>query len=444
MALGRLNITPFHCIVFAIWQLGLLFGGQQIFPIFFNYEPKWTCEGYVDDDLNKDGICSKSEKCELFTLCTENITFEQTPFHSIVEEFDLLCGPNAYYATIVSSFQFAGVLVGTVVYGHVGDHFGRKPVSIFGLTVGILFACASGLSPSWLVYALLRFVVGSSVGCVLVVVYTYVVELILPEQRIFLRAFFNWGFGRVIFTFICYLLPNWRWASAATALVALPAIPLIAFIPESPIWYESKKRYKEMREAQQKIARIGGKRMTVQLPTKDATIEKRQSITSNPQKIYSMKDLATNRRLAGKTAVLSFLWFTASLSSYASDLNSGNLGGDFYENQFLMGALIGISKMLIFLLDTYVPRFSRRLLHQISQALVILTFAAIMVILIWFASPNDRNCAAQQSSNINVLVVAINILGVVLIEYTWDACYLCGAEGFPTELRAIGVGTCSL
>ena len=43
-----------------------------------------------------------------------------------------------------------------------------------------------------------------------------------------------------------------------------------------------------------------------------------------------------------------------------------------------------------------------------------------------------------------VVVLVINLIGTVFIEYTWDACYLCGAEGFPTEVRAIGVGTCSL
>lgn len=100
----------------------------------------------IDLGYNSRDACAKSkeEECKLFTQCKENITFEEAPFYSIVQEFDLLCGPTAYYAIVVSSFQFAGVLVGTVVYGHLGDHFGRKPVSIFGLILGIFFACASG------------------------------------------------------------------------------------------------------------------------------------------------------------------------------------------------------------------------------------------------------------------------------------------------------------
>jgi hypothetical protein len=43
-----------------------------------------------------------------------------------------------------------------------------------------------------------------------------------------------------------------------------------------------------------------------------------------------------------------------------------------------------------------------------------------------------------------VFILVLNLIGTIFIEYTWDACYLCSAEGFPTEVRAIGVGTCSL
>lgn len=30
------------------------------------------------------------------------------------------------------------------------------------------------------------------------------------------------------------------------------------------------------------------------------------------------------------------------------------------------------------------------------------------------------------------------------IEYTWDACYVCGAEVFPTAARSLGLGTASV
>lgn len=40
------------------------------------------------------------------------------------------------------------------------------------------------------------------------------------------------------------------------------------------------------------------------------------------------------------------MWFTAALSSYANDLNSSQLYGDFYGNQFLMSMVIAGSKIV--------------------------------------------------------------------------------------------------
>ena len=46
--------------------------------------------------------------------------------------------------------------------------------------------------PDWHLLLACRFVIGLSIGGVLVVVCTFVMEMLLPEQRMALRAFFNW------------------------------------------------------------------------------------------------------------------------------------------------------------------------------------------------------------------------------------------------------------
>ena len=48
------------------------------------------------------------------------------------------------------------------------------------------------------------------------------------------------------------------------------------------------------------------------------------------------------------------------------------------------------------------------------------------------------------SSRFKISVIIVNIIGVSLIEVTWDACYLVAVEIFPTHIRSIGIGTCSL
>ncbi|CAJ0941022.1 unnamed protein product, partial [Mesorhabditis belari] len=415
-----------------LWQFAMIFCTQQIFPVFYNYTPKRNCENF--DIYANESSCSMSKKdeCKALKDCEEIRLLKEPPFHSAVEEFDLFCDHKAYYATVVSTCQFLGVLFGTVIYGHLGDHFGRRMVSFLGITIGILFAMASGLSPSWPVLAVLRFIVGSSIACVLVVFYTFICELIQPNQRVFLRAFFNWGYARLIFTLICFICDHWRSAAIATAAVVIP-VPLacLFILPESPKWLISKGKPKEAKIAAQKLQKFANE---VTLFTEDLQRE-----SSNQQHIYTMKDLLSDRKIAKRAAVLGILWFSTSLSAFGSDLNSRNLAGNFYANQFVSGAVTALAKIFIFIFDEKLPTFDRRKLYYIPQILMISCYASIMVLMIFV---KEDDCDEDYWANWGVII--LNIIGVSLIEITWDACYLVAVECFPTEIRTIGIGTCSL
>ncbi|KAL3116345.1 hypothetical protein niasHT_002428 [Heterodera trifolii] len=122
--------------------------------------------------------------------------------------------------------------------------------------------------------------------------------------------------------------------------------------------------------------------------------------------------------------------FTAAICGYSIDLNSAFISGDLYLNQSLLSILIAFSKIVLVLIDTYFPRFSRRNLHQCSQLVVILCF----VLLSWLVLVDHHGIG----------ILLINVIGTVFIEFTWDACYLCSVESVPTPLRASSVGSCSL
>uniref|UniRef100_A0A914W2C2 Major facilitator superfamily (MFS) profile domain-containing protein n=1 Tax=Plectus sambesii TaxID=2011161 RepID=A0A914W2C2_9BILA len=418
---GKLQINRFHWIVFFTWQLSIYFAGQQLFNIFGNYSPKYRCRGEGNETSEFVKNCALLEACPV-----DQREFEEAAFYSTALEFDMVCGKRAHYSSLISSMQFFGVLIGTIFYGHLADKFGRKPISLLCLTLGILFVMLTAVSPGWVILMILRFLVGSSIGGTVVVVYTYVMELILPQQRVFLRAFFNWGWGRVALTLVCALFPSWRIASVVSGALLLPILPIIYFVfPESPMWLENKGRFDEMLRSEAKIARIAGIPPLKHRKKHDAHRESEAT-----GKTYGIWDLFANRAIAQRTLILCLIWFIASVCSYTNDLNSSTLAGNFYVNQILFGVMIALSKLVIFVLDTYVPQFSRRLLHQIPQAFVVVCFAAISVILIFGGA--------------TLPVLLLNLVGTIFIEYTWDACYLSGAEGFPTEVRAIGVGTCSL
>ncbi|CAI4231689.1 unnamed protein product [Auanema sp. JU1783] len=425
-----LNINRFHVLCFLLWQFALFFCCQQLFPIFYNFMPKRECLDRSFHWSKAQCLLTNKEQCDELMNCSR-IVVEKPIFHSIIEDFDLFCGERAYDATLVATIQFVGVLCGTLIYGQLGDQFGRRSVSFCGISIGIIFGIASGFAPSWEVFAAFRFIVGTSIACILIVFYSYIVELILPNQRVFLRSFFNWGYARIVFTFVCWLCGHWRSAAIATALLPLPILPiLLLLLPESPKWFYEKKRMEDGKKAENRISVLSGKELSS---------ENMSSCFAPSTKVYTIKNLFSTKKLTKTTLVLGALWFSTSLSAFGSDLNSGNLAGSFYVTQFISGFVTAFAKIFVFVLDYYWPSFDRRRLHQYPQIMMILCYTAIMMIMI-FAPESDCNGNTWKDWTI----IVINIIGVSLIEITWDACYLVAVECFPTQIRTIGVGTCSL
>ncbi|KAF1762563.1 hypothetical protein GCK72_010825 [Caenorhabditis remanei] len=403
--------------------------------IFYNFNPGLSCEDPGFQFSKPKCKLSKVEICSELTANCSNWLIEPAPFHSMVQDFKMFCGSKAYDAAWVATIQFIGVLIGAITYGHLGDHFGRKPVSFFGIAVGISFGVASGFAPSWELFAAFRFVVGTSIASILIVFYAYILEFIEPEQRVFLRSFFNWGYARLVFTLVCFICGYWRSAAIATSLLALPILPVLLILPESPKWYYTKKRFRDAKAADKRVAWLSG------IPydnDENEKVEISEKLEKKDTRIYTMRDLFTSWPIAYRTIVVGSLWFSTSLSAFGSDLNSGNLAGNFYLSQFVSGGVTAFAKIFVFLLDTYVPSFDRRRLHQYPQIAMIICYAAIMVLMIL----PEADCGSQGSRDLAIII--INIIGVSFIEITWDACYLVAVECFPTKIRTIGIGTCSL
>ncbi|CAD5217765.1 unnamed protein product [Bursaphelenchus okinawaensis] len=343
------------------------------------------------------------------------LQYKQVPL--LGAEFDWICGSKAYLRSFFSQVQFFGVLIGTVVYGSLSDWLGRKPVAVTALSLGIVFSILSGVAPTWELLLGTRFFIGLSIGGTLVVVCTFVMEMLLPQQRMALRAFFNWGTARLMVTLICWWFPNWRSASIACAVTALPALLIVIFVfPESPTWLHNKGRIEKMKQSERKIARVAGKK---HVETDIQPVVHKKSI------IELFKDINLFKRVV----VLWAMWFTAAICGYAIDLNSSDISGHLFWNQILFSCLIAASKIALVVFDSSFPKFSRRNLHQGAQLIVCICFLILTVLVI--VSPHS------------IFILIINLIGTMFLEYTWDACYLCGVESMPTNMRATTMGSCS-
>jgi MFS transporter, putative metabolite:H+ symporter len=167
----------------------------------------------------------------------------------------------AGFSALVSA-GFLGMFVGTIVFGMGSDRMGRRTAFLFMLVIYSVFTLAGAFAPSagWLI--VLRFFAGIGIGAEVIVIDTYVTEIVPSEVRGRYVAITQVvGFTAVPAAALLsrwlvpthFLMSGWRWVMVIGALGALIAWYLRRRLPESPRWLESRGR---LNEAEQIIGAI--------------------------------------------------------------------------------------------------------------------------------------------------------------------------------------------
>lgn len=149
---------------------------------------------------------------------------------------------------------FLGMFFGTVVFGMGSDRMGRRSAFILLLLIYSVFTFAGAFSPSagWLIA--LRFCAGIGIGAEIVVIDTYVTEVVPSYARGRYVAITQVaGFCAVPVAAVLsrllvpthFLMSGWRWVMVIGASGALLTWWFRRRLPESPRWLESRGRVAE-------------------------------------------------------------------------------------------------------------------------------------------------------------------------------------------------------
>ena len=157
------------------------------------------------------------------------------------------------FSTVIAA-GFLGMFTGTIIFGMGSDRMGRRSAFVAMLLIYSAFTLAGAFAPSagWLIA--LRFFAGIGIGAELVVIDSYVSEMVPSGARGRYVAISQMtGFTAVPIVAILvrvlapthFLIDGWRWVMVIGSMGAALAWYFRRRLPESPRWLESRGRHAE-------------------------------------------------------------------------------------------------------------------------------------------------------------------------------------------------------
>ncbi|XP_008989637.1 solute carrier family 22 member 4 isoform X1 [Callithrix jacchus] len=356
--------------------------------------------------------------------CLDGWEFSQDVYSStVVTEWNLVCGDD-WKVPLTTSLFFVGVLLGSFVSGQLSDRFGRKNVLFATMAIQTGFSFLQIFSISWEMFTVLFVIVGMGQISNYVVAFILGTEILGKSVRIIFSTlgvctFFAVGY--MLLPLFAYLIRDWRMLLLALTVPGVLCVPLWWFIPESPRWLISQRRFREAEDIIQKAAKMNN--IAVPAVIFDS-VELQELNTLKQQKAFIM-DLFRTQNIAIMTIMSLLLWMLTSVGYFALSLDAPNLHGDAYLNCFL-SALIEVPAYIIaWLLLRTLPR------RYIIAAVL---FWGGGVLLFIQLVPADYY----------FLSIGLVMLGKFGITSAFSMLYVFTAELYPTLVRNMAVGVTSM
>ncbi len=159
--------------------------------------------------------------------------------------------------SLTISTWLAGIMVGSLVFGYLADNYGRKKLFVLTLAWYASFTAAAAFSPNVWFFIVVRFFAALGIGGEYVAIGSAVVEFIPKNSRGKTDALVQslWPLGAAgsgfLITVMIKLLPPplaWRAGFFSAVILAILAMYIRKFIPESPRWLMLHGRDEEARK----------------------------------------------------------------------------------------------------------------------------------------------------------------------------------------------------
>lgn len=420
-----------------ILYLGKLFCGWSMFQMTFaGIVPDFVCKGSSDEnviDLAALPVNFTKNKCYLPLNASSPISskFEcvaynyTSPYTTVMKDFDLVCGQE-WIRQALTSIQMAGLMVGCMVAGQLGDAFGRWKTNMMFVVIHNIANMAAAFSPGWEIFAVCRFFIGVGIGGILVVSFIQPMEFMPKKWRPVCACTPAWAVGMAVFSLTSFLLQDWRKLHFLNGAVGLVHIPILFLAPESLRWLATQGRIDEAVAVIDKVARWNGKSA---VPNARATLENlysEQKSADEKAKRYTYMSIVRPWSTAKITLIICYHWFCYSLSYYGISFGVSDLAGNFFVNVLLLG-----------LIETPLQLFTLYTNNKIGRK-----WTALVLNIMAFSSA--VSCMALMITGVeskgSVTITTLSLIAKTGVSVAWAVLQTWGNELYPTVIRNLGYG----
>ena len=347
-------------------------------------------------------------------------------------------------ATFAAVF-FAGLFVSTLFLSRIADRFGRR--AIFNFSLLWYSFCAVGMAFQTTAPAILcfRFAAGIGIGMELVVIDTYLSELVPKASRGKAFAFnqlLSFSAIPVVALLSRYLVPSsfwgidgWRWVTVIGSVGAFLVFVVRRNLPESPRWLEQSGRHQE---ADRIMSQIEGR---VEHEIGKSLAEPEVGLASEATLQHSEQPESRTRTRTTPLASFREIWRgpyrrrTIMLSVFNLCQTIGFYGFANWVPTFLLSKGITITKSLEYSLiiafaNPIAPLIGHLFVEKIERKWQIVWSALGIAVF--------GLCFSQQTSQLGV--VSFGVLVTLNANFMSFAFHAYQAELYPTRIRAQGVG----
>ncbi|XP_078413527.1 organic cation/carnitine transporter 2-like [Cetorhinus maximus] len=343
---------------------------------------------------------------------------------TIATEWDLVCDNN-WKGPFTSSVLFLGVLCGSIISGHLSDRYGRKVVLFGGMALQIISNLIQLVSQSWEMFCILYFFVGVGDVAKYMAAFVLGTELLGKSERIAyttLGMCIFYALGYMLLPLCAYYIRDWRMLLLTLTLPEILYVPLWWYIPESPRWLLIYGHVEQAEAILKDAARKNGKRHHGAIF--DTTYSNTDPVDRN-KSAHNYLDLIITPNIRNITVILFFLWMIATIGYYGLSLYTPNMLGNPYINCFVSAA----SELIVYVIVWWLMCISPRRIATAS--LLILSGGVLLVI-------------QFVPSTLQIVITVLVMIGKSGATAVYTIIYIFSSELYPTMVRNMGLGACSM